>query len=111
MIDAIVALDKNATCPPRATSMFFDSSSAGAEQHDRNVALGPGLVLVVFGPLRRHGRPHTLLVFGRSGARPDTEDLVSHLDLHVGLRDQVLVRSGVLRRASLRLPADVALSL
>src|SRR6266404_6494963 len=76
-----------------------DSSSAGAEQHDRNVALGPGLVLVVFGPLRRHGRPHALLVFGRPGARPDREDLVPHLDLHVGVRDQVLVPSGVLRRA------------
>src|SRR5437667_10009082 len=102
MIDAIVALEKNATCPPRATSMFFDSSSAGAEQHDRNVAFGPGLVLVVVGPLRRHGRPHTLLVFGRPGAGPDGEDLVPHLDLHLGVRDQVLVPSGVLRRATLR---------
>src|SRR5439155_1118318 len=75
----------------------FDASSAGAEQHDGNVAFGPGLVLVVVGPLRRHGRPHTLLVFGRPGARPDGEDLVPHLDLHVGVCDQVLVPSGVLR--------------
>src|SRR3989475_5718690 len=110
MIDAIVALDKNATCPPRATSLWVRSSSAGAEQHDRNVALGPGLVLVVFGPLRRHGRPHALLVFGRPGARPDWEDLVPHLDLHVGVRDQVLVPSGVLRGATLRRHDDVVIA-
>src|SRR5438876_10463117 len=104
MIDAIVALDKNATCPPRATSMFFDSSSAGAEQHDRNVALGPGLVLVVFGPLPRHGRPHALLVFGRPGARPDWYDLVPHLDLQAGVRAQLLVPSEAPPGASLRRP-------
>src|SRR3989449_5976761 len=85
-------------------------ASTGAEQHDRNVALGPGLVLVVLGPQRRHGGPDALLVFGRPGARPDGQDLVPHLDLHVGVRDQVPVPSGVLRRAPLRCHDDVVIA-
>ena len=43
------------------------------------------------------------------GARPDGQDLVPHLDLHVGVRDQVPVPSGVLRRAPLRCHDDVVI--
>src|SRR5882724_7627466 len=86
------------------------SSSAGAEEYDRNVAFGPGLVRVVVGPLRRHGPPHALLVFGRPGTRPDGKDLVSDLDLHVGMRDQVLVPSGMRRRATVRRYDDVVVA-
>src|SRR5947209_3722056 len=77
-------------------------SSARAEQHDRNVPLGPGLVGVVVGPLLRHDRPDAALLLGRRRAGPDGEDLVAHLDLDVGVRDQVSVPSRVLRRSTLR---------
>src|SRR5438477_6863875 len=103
-------METSASCEARSAPLPYPTSSAGAEQHYRNVALGPGLVLVVLGPLRRHGRPHTLLVFGRPGARPDGEDLVPHLDLHVGVGHQVLVPSGVLRRATLRRYDDVVIA-
>src|ERR1051325_1562204 len=87
--------------------MVSPEGSARAEQHDRNVALGAGLVLVVLGPLRRHDRPDAPLVRGRRGASPDGEDLVPHLDLDVGVRKQVLVPTGIFGRSTLRCYEDV----
>src|SRR5437867_144104 len=84
--------------------------SARAEQHNRNVALGPGLVLVVLGPLRRHDRPDAPLVLWRSGTGCDGENLVPHLNLNVGVRNQVLVPSGVFRRSTLRCHEDVVIT-
>src|SRR5258706_6869083 len=45
---------------------------------DRNVAFRRGLVLVVVGPLRRHGRPYPLLVLCGSGVCAHRDDLVPH---------------------------------
>ena len=70
--------------------------SPRVQQDDRDVARGVRLVGVVVWPLRGHGRPHALLVRGRSGAGGDGDDLVPHLDLHVRVREQVLVPARVL---------------
>jgi len=72
--------------------------------------LVPAWYLSYSGHSAGHGGPDALLVFGRPGARPGGQDLVPHLDLHVGVRDQVPVPSGVLRRAPLRCHDDVVIA-
>src|SRR6266516_6180005 len=113
--ESITATVWTAGSPAMVSFSVFGSgplpaSSARAEQHNRNVALGPGLVRVVLGPLRRHDRPDAPLVLGRPGAGPDGEDLVPHLDLDVGVRDQVPVPSGVFGRSTLRCHDDVVIT-
>src|SRR5262249_49356289 len=62
---------------------------------------------VVVGPLCRHDRPDAPLLVGCRGARSHGDDPVPYLDVHVGMRDQVPVPSGVLGRPALRGNQDV----
>src|SRR5262249_11388518 len=71
---------------------------------------GARLVLVVVGPLLRHDRPDAPLVRGRTRAGSRGEDLVPHLDLDLGVRDQVLVPAGIVGRAALRGHEDVVVA-
>src|SRR5438093_4082020 len=106
----MMALRASPSCRRLTSREPLVEDSARAEQHNRNVALGPGLVLVVLGPLRRHDRPDASLVLARPGTGPDGEDLVPHLDLHVGVGDQVPVPSGIVGRPTLRCHDDVVLT-
>ena len=64
---------------------------ARREKHHGDLASRSGLVRVVVGPVRCHDRPYALPFFGRRSPRPDRNYFVPHLDLHIGVREQVFV--------------------
>ncbi len=75
---------------------------ARREQHHGDVAFRSGLVVVIVGPLGCHDRPHALLFFGRRSPRPDRNHFVPHLDLHIGVGEQVFVPPRMVGRATFR---------
>src|SRR4051812_24764444 len=77
---------------PDGTPVMPSAASRCAFEHDDgDVAAGLGLVVVVGGPRRRHDPPQLGLLFGRCGTGAGGEDLVAHLQLDIGVLEEVEV--------------------
>src|SRR3954447_21027769 len=72
------------------------------EDHDRDLALRPALVVVVVGPDLGHLTPQLGPLLGRRVPRARPELVVADLDLHLGVLADVEVPGRVLGRAALR---------
>ena len=76
-----------------------DLHLAGRELH---LAVGPALVALVVGPVRRHLRPHGGALVAVRGPRVRLEAVAHHLHLDLGIGLQVVVPAGVAGRAAVR---------
>src|SRR5271166_424909 len=78
-----------------------ERSRGGFEHHNRDLAAGLLLVVVVGRPDRRHLPPHLRLFFRRGNPGPCRELVAHDLDADIGVRDQVEIPGRRLVRPAL----------
>src|SRR5712671_5033663 len=87
---------------PAGRGAPMNEASDALEDHDRNLARRPLLILLIRRPDRGHRLPQGWLLRRRRRAGARFEAIRHDLHLHDRLRDEVLVPARVLRRAAAR---------